>query len=151
MQYTIPTFTSLDAVEASIYGYQKKKRKIENELETQRIAYEEFMETTQKLKGLYTLQTSTANGLKSLLEQSGQIPQQQPRRQKKINSLVIAASKTNVQSLKYTEDIRLDLEFELDCLEKQEASINDVLTQLAARKKELEKEAGITPEEPPAP
>jgi len=151
MQYTIPTFTSLDAVEASIYGYQKKKRKIENELETQRIAYEEFMETTQKLKGLYTLQTSTANGLKSLLEQSGQIPQQQPRRQKKINSLVIAASKTNVQSLKYTEDIRLDLEFELDCLEKQEASINNVLTQLAARKKELEKEAGITPEEPPAP
>jgi len=151
MQYTIPTFTSLEAVEASIYGYQKKKRKIENELETQRIAYEEFMETTQKLKGLYTLQTSTANGLKSLLEQSGQIPQQQPRRQKKINSLVIAASKTNVQSLKYTEDIRLDLEFELDCLEKQEASINNVLTQLAARKKELEKEAGITPEEPPAP
>lgn len=151
MQYTIPTFTSLDAVEASIYGYQKKKRKIENELETQRIAYEEFMETTQKLKGLYTFQTTTANGLKSLMEQSSQIPQQQPRRQKKINSLVIAASKTNVQSLKYTEDIRLDFEFELDCLEKQEASINDVLTQLAARKKELEKEAGITPEEPTTP
>ena len=151
MQYTIPTFTSLDAVEASIYGYQKKKRKIENELETKRIAYEEFMETTQKLKGLYTFQTSTANGLKSLMEQSSQIPQQQPRRQKKINSLVIAASRTNVQSLKYTEDIRLDLEFELDCLEKQEASINNVLTQLAARKKELEKEAGITPEEPTTP
>lgn len=151
MQYTIPTFTSLEAVDASLFGYQKKKRKIENELETKRIAYEEFMETTQNLKGLYEMQSSTANGLKSLMEQSGQIPQQQPRRQKKINSFVIAASRTQTQSMKYNEDIRLDLEFELDCLEKQEASINDVLTQLAARKKELEKEAGITPEEPPAP
>jgi hypothetical protein len=151
MQYTIPTFTSLDAVDSSLYEYQRKKRKIENELETQRIAYEEFMETTQKLKGLYTLQSTTANNLKSLMEQSGQIPQQQPRRQKKINSLVIGASRTHVQSLKYTEDIRLDFEFELDCLEKKEASINDVLAQLAARKKELEKDAGITPEEPVAP
>jgi hypothetical protein len=151
MQYTIPTFTSLEAVDASLFGYQKKKRKIENELETQRIAYEEFMETTQNLKNLYKLHAANANGLKSLMEQSGQIPQQQPRRQKKINAFVIAANRTQTQSLKYNEDIRLDLEFELDCLEKQEASIHDVLAQLAARKKELEKEAGITPEEPVTP
>jgi hypothetical protein len=151
MQYTIPTFTSLEAVNHSLLVYQKKKRKIENELETKRIAYEEFMETTQSLKGLYKLQSANANGLKSLMEQSGQIPQQQPRRQKKINSFVIAANRTQTQSLKYNEDIRLNLEFELDCLEKQEASIHDVLAQLAARKKELEKEAGIAPEEPPAP
>jgi hypothetical protein len=151
MQYTIPSFTSLEAVNHSMLVYQKKKRKIENELETERIAYDEFMETTQNLKGLYKLQSANANGLKSLMEQSGQIPQQQPRRQKKINSFVIAANRTQAQSLKYNEDSRLDLEFELDCLEKQEASINDVLAQLTARKKELEKEAGIASEEPPAP
>jgi hypothetical protein len=151
MQYTIPTFTSLEAVNHSLLVYQKKKRKIENELETKRIAYEEFMETTQNLKSLYKLHSANANGLKSLMENSGKTPEEQPRRQKKISTFEIAAIKTNVQSLKYEEDIRLDLEFELDCLEKQEASINDVLTQLAACKKELEKEAGITPEEPPAP
>jgi hypothetical protein len=151
MQYTIPTFTSLEAVNHSLLVYQKKKRKIENELETKRIAYEEFMETTQNLKGEYIYQTTTVSNIKSILEKSGKSLEDQPRLQKKISTFKIGASKTQVQSLKYEEDIRLDLEFELDCLEKQEASINDVLTQLTARKKELEKEAGITPEEPSAP
>jgi hypothetical protein len=151
MQYTIPTFTSLEAVNHSLLVYQKKKRKIENELETKRIAYEEFMETTQNLKGEYIYQTTTVSNIKSILEKSGKSLEDQPRLQKKISTFKIGASKTQVQSLKYEEDIRLDLEFELDCLEKQEASINDVLTQLTARKKELEKEAGITPEEPPTP
>jgi peptidoglycan hydrolase CwlO-like protein len=151
MQYTIPTFTSLEAVNHSLLVYQKKKRKIENELETKRIAYEEFMETTQSLKGEYIYQTITVSNIKSILEKSGKSLEDQPRLQKKISTFKIGASKTQVQSLKYEEDIRLDLEFELDCLEKQEASINDVLAQLAARKKELEKEAGIAPEEPVAP
>lgn len=151
MQYTIPTFTSLNAIRYALLEYQRKKRKIENELESKRIDYDEFMEKTGELKADFLYQTTMVKSLTSIAEKDGQSLDKNPFFKKRVNYFESGARKTTVKALKFEEDIRLDLEFELDCLEKQEASINDVLAQLAARKKELEKEAGITSEEPVTP